>query len=256
MALFSRKSAPAMFSADRLGFAVGDIHGRADLLARMLERLEQAAAKAANAPIVVFLGDYIDRGPDSAEVIDLLLTGRPEGFERHFLKGNHEAAMLAFLDDPIANKAWLEHGGLETVASYQVHPLPSRGAGGEQLMRARDDLAKRLPPEHLAFLAGLERYVPIGDYVFAHAGVDPKRKLEEQTDADLLWIRGRFLDDQRRLPFRVVHGHTPVAAPYEDERRVAVDTGAYYSGVLTAARFQGDSVDFLSVSPQTAFSRF
>lgn len=233
------------FLEGRIGYAVGDIHGRADLLARMFERLEKDARPAGARPVVVFLGDYIDRGPDSAEVIDLLLQGRPEGFERRFLKGNHEAAMLAFLSDPIAHRAWLSHGGLETLASYGVGPLPTIGSQSEDLVRARDGFAASLPPAHRAFYAGLERFASLGDYLFVHAGVDPARPLARQSEEDLLWIRGRFLHDQRRYDQCVVHGHTPIDSPFRDERRIGLDTGAYFSDRLTAARFEADAVSFI-----------
>ncbi len=243
-----KSDAPARFADGRVGYAIGDIHGRADLLARMLERLEQEfRAVDAPAPILVFLGDFVDRGPDSRDVIDLLLTGRPEGFTKHFLKGNHEAAMLAFLDDPVAGKAWLNHGGLETLASYGVRPLPTQGSGPAEVKRAGAALHEQLPSAHRQFLEALERYVVLGDYCFVHAGVDPARKIEAQSDADLFWIRRRFLDDNRTLPFKVVHGHTPVDAPHHDARRIGLDTGAYFSGVLSAARFENDKVSFIQV---------
>jgi serine/threonine protein phosphatase 1 len=243
-----KSDAPARFAGGRVGYAIGDIHGRADLLARMLERLEQEfRAVDAPAPILVFLGDFVDRGPDSRDVIDLLLTGRPEGFTKRFLKGNHEAAMLAFLDDPVAGKAWLNHGGLETLASYGVRPLPTQGSGPAEVKRAGALLHEQLPSAHRQFLETLERYVVLGDYCFVHAGVDPARKIEAQSDADLFWIRRRFLDDNRALPFKVVHGHTPVDAPHHDARRIGLDTGAYFSGVLSAARFENDKVSFIQV---------
>ena len=246
------------FPEGRLGFAVGDIHGRADLLARMFDALEREAlsTKRPYPPFVVFLGDYIDRGPDSAEVIDLMLTGRPEGFERRYLKGNHEAAMLSFLDDPVGHKAWLAHGGLETLASYDLYPLPSMGASNDQLLEARDRFKAKLPNTHLAFLQSLERYVVLGDYAFVHAGVDVKHSLEQQTDANLFWIRERFLNETKPFSYRVVHGHTPTTAPFIDRRRIGVDTGAYFSNILSAARFEGDQVRFVAVSTSDPFSRF
>jgi len=246
------------FAEGRLGFAVGDIHGRADLLARMFEVLEREGERAnpSQAPIAVFLGDYVDRGPDSAEVIELLLTQRPEGFERRYLKGNHEAAMLAFLDDPLGHRAWLGHGGLATLASYNVHPLPSMGASNEQLMAAAVAFKSKLPASHLAFLQGLERYVVLGEYAFVHAGVDAKRALEQQTDADLFWSRDRFLNDAKLFSHRVVHGHTPTKAPYQDPRRIGLDTGAYFSNILSAAQFENQDVRFLAVSLSDPFSHF
>ncbi|MBL8544355.1 MAG: serine/threonine protein phosphatase [Hyphomonadaceae bacterium] len=245
--LFSSKSKAKRPSAgEGVVYAVGDIHGRADLLARMFELLEADMRKSRGPACVVFLGDYVDRGPDSAEVIDLLLLGRPEGARLRFLKGNHEAAMLSFLTDPAAGRAWLQHGGLETLASYQVSPLPSLGAAPSEVEAAGKALQQKLPQSHRAFLSGLERFVLIGDYLFAHAGVDPAKSLAGQDDRDLLWIRRRFLDDQRRWEHCVVHGHTPHDQPFADARRIGVDTGAYFSGVLTAARLEGEQVDFIA----------
>lgn len=249
MGLFSsRKQAlgPPSFQPGRLGYAVGDIHGRADLLARMFDRLEEEfRAIDPEPPLIVFLGDYIDRGPDSRAVIDLLLSDRLGGFERRFLMGNHEASMLAFLRDPVAGKAWLRHGGLETLSSYDVRPLPSLGAGNDDIRRAGERLNENLPTAHRRFLEALERYIVVGDYCFVHAGVDTAKKLEAQTDADLLWIRHKFLNDTRPAAHVIVHGHTPVDAPHRDARRIGVDTGAYFSGVLTAARFYGVEVEFV-----------
>jgi len=229
---------------------VGDIHGRADLLAALCARLEQRAAqdvRASGAPIVVFLGDYVDRGPRSANVIHLLLSGRPNGFERRYLKGNHEECMLAFMDSPLANRAWLMQGGAETLMSYGVQPPSPISATEADWLAAAGRLKARVPPAHMQFLTSLERYVVLGDYAFVHAGVNVGRPLEQQTDADLYWSRERFLNDRRRFSHRVVHGHTPAEKPFADERRVGVDTGAYATGVLTAARFEGVEVSFVSV---------
>ncbi len=242
---------PARFPPGRVGFAVGDIHGRADLLADMILELEALAAEERRGdavPLVIFLGDYVDRGPDSKGVIDMLLERRPFGYERRFLMGNHEQSMLAFLDDPLSNRAWLLQGGVETLLSYGVQPPPPVGAEEQDWIGVAQLFRAKLPETHLDFLRNLERYVELGDYAFVHAGVDAARPLEAQTDEDLYWIRSRFLTSKRRFSHRVVHGHTPVDAPFMDERRVAVDTGAYASGLLTAARFEDDDVAFLTVS--------
>ena len=235
----------ASFAPGRVGYAIGDIHGRADLLARMFERLEAEPRTSEKPPIVIFLGDYIDRGPDSAEVIELLLYKRPEGFEHYYLKGNHEEALLSFIADPAAGRAWLGHGGLQTLGSYGVAPLPSAGASQKDIAKAAALFREKLPDSHLAFFNRLERYVTHGDYAFVHAGVDPARKLEAQTDQDLFWIRRKFLESDRQASHVIVHGHTPAKAPYRDKRRVGLDTGAYFSGVLTAARFEGEEVSFI-----------
>jgi serine/threonine protein phosphatase 1 len=250
--MFDRASPPAArFPDGRVGFAVGDVHGRADLLGEMLAMLEDRAfdeRREAGNPIVIFLGDYVDRGLHSAGVIDLLLQQRPRYYERHYLKGNHEQSMLAFLDDPLANRAWVLQGGAETLISYGVQPPPPMGAEEQDWIGVAQALRAALPPAHLEFLQGLERYVALGDYAFVHAGIDADRTLENQTDEDLYWSRDRFIASRKRFSHRVVHGHTPVDRPFADRRRIAVDTGAYASGTLTAARFEGEDVTFLSVT--------
>lgn len=247
----SAPSAPARFPEGRVGYAVGDIHGRSDLLAELLTELERRAAgdaRPAGPPIVVFLGDYVDRGPDSAGVIEILLQNRPAGFERRFLRGNHEQAMQAFLEDPVAHKVWLLLGGAETLISYGVQPPPLRPAPEHDLIGAAQLLRAKMPEPHYRFLAQLERYVALGDYVFVHAGVDPAKPLDQQTDDTLFWTRKAFLEDRRHYSHRVVHGHTPVDEPYVDSRRIAVDTGAYATGRLTAVRLEGEDVSFVSVA--------
>ena len=242
------ETAPHFFLEGRVGYAIGDIHGRADLLTRLMDSLEaraEAETRAGEAPIVVFLGDYIDRGGYSREVIEMLLSGRPHGFQRHFLKGNHEQALLEFLDDPAAGRDWVAHGGLETLVSYGVSPLPTLGASEEVWAEASAQLNVALPDAHRAFFNALERYLVLGDYAFVHAGLNPARSLEEQEDRDIFWIRNRFLQDSTPLPHRVVHGHTPSDRPYVDHRRIGIDTGAYISGRLTAVRLEGDDVSFV-----------
>lgn len=250
--MFKRQRAPAAkFPEGRVGFAVGDIHGRADLLAEMLALLESRALderRVGGEAIVVFLGDYVDRGPNSAAVIDLLVAGRPRGFERRFLRGNHEQAMLGFIEAPLENRAWVKHGGAETLVSYGVQPPSPMGAADHDLIDAAARLKGALPPQHFDFLNNLERYVELGGYAFVHAGIDPERPLNQQTDRDLFWSRGPFLLGKRGFSHRIVHGHTPEQRPFADQRRIGVDTGAYASGVLSAARFEVGAVSFLSVS--------
>lgn len=237
----------ARFPHGRVGYAVGDIHGRADLLARMLDRLE-ADATTSDAPVAVFLGDYIDRGPDSRLVLELLLEPRPRGFERRFLLGNHEAALLAFLRDPEIGRAWLRHGGVPTLRAYGVTP-PSLDAPADAFAAAAAALRARMPALHRDFLERLERSVVYGGYAFVHAGVDPRKPLEAQSDRDLLWAREAFLKARRAHEYVIVHGHTPEEKPYADHRRIGVDTGAYATGKLTAVRLVGADVSFLTLGP-------
>lgn len=243
---------PWAFSRGRVGYAIGDVHGRADLLASMLAQIAaDAEATQARDPVIVLLGDYIDRGPDARGVLDLLCEGHPWGFERRLLRGNHEAALAYFLDAPEAGRAWLQHGGLATFASYGLRP-PSLGASGNVLHAAAEALRVAMGSEHLRLLAALEPFALYGDYMFVHAGVDTRHSLAEQDERDLYWIRARFLEDEREFSHCVVHGHTPSEAPFRDRRRIGLDTGAYQSGLLTGARFEQEHVRFLSVGPKVA----
>jgi serine/threonine protein phosphatase 1 len=232
-------------------YAIGDIHGRADLLIRLLNTLNEDIAQGGfeGRPILVFLGDYIDRGFQSKDVIDVLLGDMLSPFETYFLKGNHEAAMLQFLGDPGIGPRWAEFGGAETLVSYGVRPPRTRTSMAEW-SHASEELNANLPPEHLHFLRNLDLSVRIGDYVFVHAGVRPGVPLDQQTEYDLLWIREDFLSDRRPLGAVIVHGHTPASRPHRDSRRIGLDTGAYLSGRLTAARFEHDTVEFISTGQQ------
>jgi serine/threonine protein phosphatase 1 len=242
---------PATIPPGRRVYAVGDIHGRADLLLRLLEDLRVDVEKGGfeGRPILVFLGDYIDRGFQSKDVLDVLLGDLLSPFETYFLKGNHEAAMLQFLLDPGIGPRWAEFGGAETLVSYGVRP-PRTRTSMDEWRRASQELSRVLPPEHLHFLTHLDLSVRIGDYVFVHAGVRPGVPLNQQSEHDLLWIREEFLADRRPLGAVIVHGHTPVSKPHRDSRRVGIDTGAYLSGRLTAARFEHDGVEFISTGPR------
>ena len=240
-------STPATIPDGQRVYAIGDIHGRADLLKKLLADIQQDAlgGNYKGRPILVFLGDYIDRGFQSREVIDILLGDLLSRFDTYFLKGNHEAAMLQFLSEPGMGPRWIEHGGAETLVSYGVRPPRSRTAAEEWAI-ASQELKRLLPREHLQFLMSLQVSLRIGDYMFVHAGVRPGVELDQQSEYDMLWIRDAFLNDTRPLGAVVVHGHTPASQPHRDSRRVGLDTGAYISGQLTAARFEHEAVEFLS----------
>jgi serine/threonine protein phosphatase 1 len=226
-------------------YAIGDIHGRADLLEELLRRIEEDARESpAERKILVFLGDYIDRGPNSRTVVDMLLARAPKNFACRFLKGNHEALMLDFLDDPDLLEFWLVNGGGATLASYglDMEELARFGASAETW---RNNFAAVLPEAHLSFFHGLELSVSLGDYFFVHAGVRPDLALDEQTEADLVWIRAPFLDWARPFGKIVVHGHTPGREPVTRPNRIGIDTGAWFSDRLTALRLEGDRQGFL-----------
>lgn len=242
--LGARKSRPAP-PGHRI-YAVGDIHGRLDLLEQITGQIRDHA-RGAQAE-VIFLGDYIDRGPESARVVDFLIDDPFGGaMACTFLKGNHEATLLDFLVNPAVGPAWMQYGGGETLMSYGVRaPLGKSDEAG--WAEASQALTRILPGEHVGFYQRLQVSAERGLYFFAHAGVDPDRPLENQDEASLLWVREPFLNDTRKLSRVIVHGHTPASMPYADERRIGLDTGAYQTGKLTAACLERGSVTFLSTA--------
>jgi serine/threonine protein phosphatase 1 len=234
--------------AGSLVYAVGDIHGRYDLLQAMLRLIVADAAARAEGrqAMLVLCGDYVDRGPDSARVLTALDWMRRDGrLDLRLIKGNHEAAFLAFLKDPQEGGPWLDFGGDATLSSYGVAP-PHEYDDPTDLVRARDDLLERMPAAHLRLLRELEMMVVIGDYAFVHAGIRPGVPLARQKAEDLLWIRGGFLEHTNRFEKRIVHGHSWIeAAPEIYDNRIGLDTGAYQTGVLTGVRIEDNEVEVL-----------
>ena len=235
------RAAPALAPEGVALYAIGDVHGRADLLQGLLRKIAFDAARLA--PDVrrelIFLGDYVDRGPDSRGVIDLILS---TGAERDFwsvtaLKGNHEQALLQFMDEPELWPMWQGFGARETLLSYGVNP-PAPGSEPEDWARASREMNAAVPPNHRRFLEQLELYVVRGDYFCVHAGVRPGASLEHQSEQDLLWIRDDFLRSERRLDKVIVHGHTPAEEAYIGAHRIGLDTGAYATSVLTAIKLK------------------
>jgi serine/threonine protein phosphatase 1 len=226
-------------------YAIGDIHGRADLLQQMTGLIrEDAARHAAARNVVICLGDYVDRGPDSRAVIDLLRAAPLPGFEQVLLRGNHEDFMLHFLTDASVGWPWLANGGRETLESYGIDP-PSAQAGPDALERAQRALAERLPVEHIAFLQGLKPLHEEGDFCFVHAGVKPGVALAKQREHDLLWIRDEFLTSHADFGRIIVHGHSITPVPDVRPNRIGIDTGAYMSGRLTCLVIEGTERAFL-----------
>lgn len=238
-----REKGPAVPLGMRV-YAIGDIHGRLDLLDQ-LHDLIQRDSEASQAPIktVVYLGDYIDRGWQSRGVIERLLERPLAGFRMHFLKGNHEQALLDFLDDPSVGPAWRNFGGTETMHSYGV--ALSNAVTLSDFEAARLDLAARLPASHLAFFRALKLSVTLGDYHFVHAGVRPGIALERQLQEDLLWIRDAFLESDDDFSKVIVHGHTPEPRPVIRPNRIGIDTGAYMTGILTCLVLERTARHFL-----------
>jgi len=242
MALFRRKvirSKPCLPEGLRI-YAVGDIHGRSDLLKQIFSVID---VDLKNSPprraIEVYLGDYVDRGPDSRGVLDLLIQ-RGRGHETVCLKGNHEAFMLEVLKEPAKLQDWRQYGGLLTLTSYGLRPTmnPTPDDQGN-LIRG---LSAALPPSHMQFLNGLPASFTAGDYFFVHAGVRPGVALPSQREEDMFWIREEFLNSEDDFGKYVVHGHTPVSVPDIRPNRINIDTGAYATGNLTLLSIQGDSM--------------
>lgn len=234
-------NSPSVPAGERV-YAVGDIHGRLDLLERLLEMIAAyEAARPRAATRVIFLGDYIDRGPDSSAVIERLQGGLPGGLPGHFLRGNHEAIMLRCLEGPEMFANWAANGGLATLKSYGLDA--HFAANGPMLLR---QLREILPETHLAFLRGLKLTMEVGDYFFVHAGVRPGVPLASQAEEDCLFIREKFLRHRGSFGKVVVHGHTPVSEPEVFANRIGIDTGSFFSGRLTALRLEGTSRAFLT----------
>ncbi|MFW2541713.1 metallophosphoesterase [Primorskyibacter sp. 2E107] len=248
-------------------YAIGDIHGQKSMLEEQLALIDKDGGTAAP---VVFLGDYVDRGPDSKGVIDLFLQGLAEGRDWIFLKGNHDRLFERFLDTGqthddmiLSGKRWLHPnlGGLATLGSYidLDAALSGASASPDQLTRygfdplpealaspLLDALNAAIPPAHRAFLDGLQLYHEVDGYVFVHAGVRPGLPLAYQSEQDLLWIRDEFLEDQRDHGAFVVHGHTSVEAPDMRLNRLNLDTGAGYGRRLSTAVFEDGAVYHLN----------
>jgi serine/threonine protein phosphatase 1 len=227
-------------------YAVGDVHGRHDLLDQLLNRIFQDAKASGLAPKIIFLGDYIDRGENARDTIDLLisLAGLAD-VETIFLMGNHEQMLLGFLRDPDLGARWLRNGGLQTLMSYGVGISGNLRAAGEAI-RVRSALIAALGP-HIGFIEGLRISHQDGNLFFAHAGANPELPTDEQEITTLLWGCEGFRTVDRRDGMWVVHGHFVVEKPVADRGRISVDTGAYFSGRLTAARIADGEVTFLQV---------
>jgi serine/threonine protein phosphatase 1 len=226
-------------------YAIGDIHGRSDLLDRMIAAIAADLEKnPVSERLTVTLGDYIDRGSDSRGVLDRLI-GNPFPSDFIALKGNHEVMFEKFLRDPSVAGEWRRFGALETLASYGVAvDAMMVGKGYEEAAVA---LGAAVPQSHLQFIASLRSSLSLGNYFLCHAGVRPGVPLERQVDDDLLWIREPFLTSRTEFGKIVVHGHTPAEKPEIRANRINVDTGAYMTNVLSCVALGGGPVRFLSV---------
>ncbi len=227
-------------------YAIGDVHGRIDLLRQMHQRIcvDVATAPADLHRIAVYLGDYVDRGLYSREVLDLLLDEPLPGFDSVCLRGNHDHEMAAFLAGESDGQAWLRYGGDATLYSYGVR-LPAEAPPEGRIALLRERLSQAVPRRHVEFLESLPFSFALGDYLFVHAGIDPDKPLDQQSPEDMLWIRDRFLEADVDFGKVVVHGHSVVEYPEVRENRIGIDTGACYTNMLTCLVLDTDAQRFL-----------
>lgn len=232
-------------------YAIGDIHGRADLLLEMHRLIAEDARQLTPGTdrIVVYVGDYVDRGLESRQVLDILIDEPLAGCNAVHLLGNHDAWLLNFLIDPNIGPTWLRYGGDATVHSYGVRiGMPHDALAYYTELQA--SLRERVPRQHVDFLHALELSFETGDYLFVHAGVHPNIPLDQQTPDDLLWIREPFLSSRRDLGRVVVHGHTVEEEPIVRANRIGIDTGACWTGCLTCLVLEEGNHRFLTTGGQ------
>jgi serine/threonine protein phosphatase 1 len=233
--------APAIVPPGRRVYAIGDIHGCDAQLANLYEIIaEDLARRPVDASVLLHIGDYVDRGADTAGVLRRLLRGSPvAGLAVVNLVGNHDETMLhALSGDRPAATDWLFAGGRPALQSYGIDPASPRESWPENV-----------PPEHLDFLRNLSLTHREGGYFFVHGGVRPGVPLEQQAREDLLRMRQPFLYSELDFGAVVVHGHTPVKEPVVRHNRVAIDTGAVFGGKMTCLVLEGETLGFLTAEP-------
>ena len=244
----SKPNGPPRAPKGYRAYVVGDVHGRLDLLDRLLSQIEQDAERQpARRNLLVMLGDLIDRGPDSRGVVERMRTYRHDLIKPYFLAGNHEEVLLRILNGErgiLAN--WLQFGGAECLASYDCDAAQFDVSNERSTLAA---IRRVVPEEHVRFISGFADTLSFGDYLFVHAGIRPGIDLSLQAQSDLRWIRSPFLEHEGDHGVMVVHGHS--ITPRVDERpsRIGIDTGAYRTGVLTALVLEGESRRILDTAP-------
>lgn len=256
----------AFTEKDTIVYAIGDIHGCKHLLDKMHGAIAQHYHKHASGKraIIVYLGDYIDRGEQSKEVLECLSSSRnasrgavpgqhnplhDHDFETIYLCGNHELAMLEFLDDPLQYPAWLHWGGLQTLASYGVNARPIsrlQDTDTTLLREIHQEFMTKLPDSTIQFLRNMPLYYEHGDYLFVHAGMRPNIPLRKQTPKDLLTIRHPFIESSYDFDKYIIFGHTIFKKPFIGKQKIGIDTGAYHSGTLSAIALHDNQYSFLT----------
>lgn len=244
--VFQRKaSKPWSLPENVRAYCIGDIHGQDDLLESVHNKIVLDASDYSGKKVVIYLGDYIDRGMQSKEVVDRLINEPLEGFQSIHLRGNHEQVLLDFLNvDANIALDWFNFGGKATIASYGVKMVGI--PFGDKLTQLQKDLADKIPTMHLFFYSQLPYFYELGDYFFVHAGIKPKVALDKQTDLAMIWIREEFLHSKQMFEKMIVHGHSVSNEPTVLPNRIGIDTGAYATGTLTCLVLEGEKKRFLS----------
>lgn len=221
-------------------YAIGDVHGRLDLLVNLIDQIDEDDRQRDRIDThLIFLGDLIDRGPQSAQVIDHLIALKKDRPRTRFLSGNHEEMFEAALSGDLnALKLFIRVGGRETILSYGIEEIVYRELSFEELF---EQFSSLVPAEHREFIAAFEDIILLGDYAFVHAGVRPNVPIDEQRSSDFRWIRKEFIQHQGPFEKIIVHGHTIFKEVQQDRFRISLDTGAYQSHTLTAMGFEGEN---------------
>jgi len=229
----------------QVAYVIGDVHGCFKALQALIEKIDaHAKIQAPNGYSLVFLGDLIDRGPRSKEVVEYCMAFERPNVEVIFLKGNHEEVFLKVLNgDEDRLGAWFQFGGKKCLASYGVDNFGEIHLNPENLLYRAQSM---VPKEHIEFVQTFKDYHVFGDYLFVHAGIKPGRALKDQKPKDMRWIRDGFLSYKKPHPYKVVHGHSIVEKAEDFGNRIAVDTGGYNGGPLTAVFLKDETIEFIT----------
>lgn len=229
-------------------YSIGDIHGRADLLLQLLALIDRDSADFTGYLLLIYLGDYIDRGSNSKQVIDILLKQHRPRFRHIYLRGNHEQTLLDFLDNADVGRSWLNYGGQTTLVSYDVKiaKIPTKR---EEYINLQQQLADNIPETHLKFFNNTTFSISVGNYFFVHAGINPNYSLKKQQLEDFLWIRDEFIASKKIYEKIIVHGHTISHQVELLPNRIGIDTGAFCTGILTCLILETDQQRLLQTSP-------
>ena len=247
-------SAEPIDNADSRIYCIGDIHGSITELVQLHSSIVSDGLNYDGHKSIIYLGDYVDRGNNTREVIECLSTTPLQGFESIFLKGNHEVFLLRFLEDASVGDAWFRFGGLKTLESYGIDITHSPKSASDYRDIQAQFIAE-FPMLHKMFLLNGKLSYSSGNYFFCHAGINPRYSLAKQTEEDLLWIRDEFINCQSKFEKVIIHGHTISENVEIHHNRIAIDTGAYRTGILSCLVLEGDTRRVIQTSPDESSTK-